>query len=466
MPTHCYCHVITNPGGTLFASDTEHEGIACPRCAGRTPEEVVSEILDLFLRGARDAGSDAAVVAWNWNWVMYAPDPQPDLVDRLNPDLKIMAGFECGGSKEIYGKVRRLEEYSLIYVGPSAQYLAVTEYARDKGHEVLAKLQVGTTHEAATVANMPLVGHLFEKLRRLRRNGHTGFVGTWNFGNRFTLNTAAVGLAIRRPELDERPAFLAALCRAYLGRDNTEGFCRAVGMIEEAFECYPIANPILSAGPVTFALGHPLDDAPLQGKPLSHNWLDLERGDNWDECREPYTWDEILTGFSELVPRLEEGVRLLECVLFPSRSPWDTQLGTYAGPPVILRCSDRLSDEEKVAHARAVLPAPLFRQLPALDGIHGFRCLAEWSNAWALLYTCWSTRNVFGNFVAKKEGREDYSQFLRALQEQELTHVERALPLFCLDERLGLHLECQSYLVSREKLKRKRDALKSILGRK
>lgn len=463
-PTHCACHVITNPGGMVFATETEHEGIACPRCAERAPEEVVAEILGLFRQGARDAGSDAAIIAWNWCWVMYAPDPQPALIDRLHPEIAVMATFECGGHKPILGRERRVDEYSLIYVGPSDQYRAVTTYGQERGHEVVAKLQLGTTHEAPTTANMPLVGHLFDKIKWLRDNGHAGFLGTWNFGSRFTLNTAAVALAVDRPELGDRRAFLHALCRIYLGRDDTEGFCHAVETMEAAFDAYPLANRMLYVGPMPFALGHPLDGAPVEGKPLSQSWLDHERGDDWDACRGPYTWDEILEGYAGLVEGLTEGVQRLQSVLLPSRCPWDTELGRYGGPPAILGHGDRLSDEEKVRHARAVLPEALFAELPELEGIHGLRCLEEWSNAWTLLCMCESTLNLFRNHVAKTRQPDDAARVLRALQERELEIVERALPLFCLDERLGLHLEHQIYLVSREKLEDKRDALRRSLS--
>ncbi len=75
-----------------------------------------------------------------------------------------------------------------------------------------------------------------------------------------------------------------------------------------------------------------------------------------------------------------------------------------------------------------------------------------------------SVLHLFQNYTAKKENRPDYADFLRQLQEKELANVERALPLFYLDERLGLHLECQSYLVSREKLEQKLQALKKNLA--
>ena len=467
-PTHCYCHVIANPGGTIFASNMEHEGIDCPRCAERAPEQVISEILNLFHSGARDAGSQADVIAWNWDWVMYRADPQPDLVRALHPEINVMASFECGGSKTIYGQDRRVEEYSLISVGPSRQFTEIADFAMQTGHAATAKIQVGTTHEAGTAANMPLLGHLFGKLEALRDAGIDDVLCTWALGTRLTLNTAAVGLARKQPELDDRDSFLDALCRTYLGREGVAGFRRAIALIEEAFDSYPIANRMCHVGPVSFALTCPLDGAPLTGKALVPNWRAVpveEIGDDWDECLGPYTWDEVIPGLETMLRLLQQGITTLEAVLFPSGPPSQNGLGAYAGEPAILRMADQLSDEDKVARLREVLPGDVFERIPELAGIHGYRCLEEWTNAWTLYATFESMLRLFRNFLGKREGRPDYPAWLKTLQCEELGLLRFVHPLFCLDERLGLHLECQSYLVNRERIECKIKTLEHALSR-
>ncbi|HNS49473.1 MAG TPA: hypothetical protein PKM61_08125 [bacterium] len=458
-PTHCYSHVITNPGGHIFASDQEHEGIDCPRCGRRPPEEVVAEIINTYREAVRQSGSAAAVIAWNWSWVMYSPNPQPELIDRLDPEVQVLADFEIGGRTNIYGKERRVEEYSLIFVGPGDRYASVTGYARKQGHRHLAKLQVGTTHELATAANLPLLGNLFRKLDYLRRDGSGGFLASWNFGNRFTINSAAVGLAVARPDLDTEADFLAELCRSYLGRQETDRFVHAVGIMEAAFREFPIANRLLHIGPLNYALAAPLDGSPLQGKPLSASWLALERGDNWEECLGPYTLDEVITGLGRLAVKLEEGLRELEKVLFAGVDPWWSGLTDYRGEAVIPRHDDRISDQERVTRLIRLLPGECRRRLPGLENIHGYRCLQEWTNGWAVLCFLESAGRLFDNYRARKAAGPGYPEYLDRLRQEELRTVRRALPLFRLDERLGLHLECQEYLVSRSLLEAKEKSL-------
>ena len=312
---------------------------------------------------------------------------------------------------------------------------------------------------------MPLVGNLFEKMRCLRDDGIPGFMGTWNFGDRFTLNTAAVALFVRRPDIEDKREFLSELCREYLGRTDVETFCQAVGKMEDACDYFPLANRMMHVGPVPFALACPLDAAPLTGKPLTGNWRDLDRGDDWDQCRGPYTWDEIIGGFERLTALYEQGMRDFESVCFPTKSPFATALASYRGQPVIPRHADRLSDAEKLDRVRALLPSEIFEELPEIEGIHGYRCLEEWTNGWALLCCCASTLHLFKNYIAKKKAAPDYDRVLAALQRAELENVTRALPLFRLDCRLGLHLEPQRYLVTAAQLERKAAELRAALGR-
>lgn len=289
VPTHCYCHTITNPGGKVFSSNQEHAGIDCPRCAKRTPGEVIAEILNLFHQGTRDAGSRAPVIAWNWNWIMYAPHPQADLIKRLHPDITVMADFECGGMAPIVGKERIVNEYSLIYVGPSERWTAITTCAGEYGHRCGTKLQLGTTHEMATAANMPLVGNIYAKLACLRRADCEGIFGTWNFGNRFTINTAAAGRFFSQSATPDKNTFLSGLARDYLGLGDSRAFVKAVELIEDAFRFYPLCNQFIYFGPINFALALPLDAAPLAGKPLTVSCSNTERGDQWENSLGPFS---------------------------------------------------------------------------------------------------------------------------------------------------------------------------------
>jgi hypothetical protein len=79
-----------------------------------------------------------------------------------------------------------------------------------------------------TVANMPLLSHIYQKLAYLKNDHCEGVFGTWNFGNRFTINTAAFGLSMKNPDLNETDLFLSELAREYIGVEDGAGFIKSV----------------------------------------------------------------------------------------------------------------------------------------------------------------------------------------------------------------------------------------------
>ena len=86
---------------------------------------------------------------------------------------------------------RRSTSTRLSYVGPSQRFKLIRELATSQGRDVYAKLQIGTTHEIASVSNLPLIPRLYRKASAFRRLGLGGFMGCWSFGNMLSLNTRA-----------------------------------------------------------------------------------------------------------------------------------------------------------------------------------------------------------------------------------------------------------------------------------
>jgi len=141
----------------------------CPRCKLRPAGEVITGVLNTMSAGMNRADPRAKLIAWNWSWDLFYPDPQKEIISSLDRNIVILSGFERGGSKKILGKNRPINEYSLSYIGPSEKFKKVQALAQRTGHRLMAKLQVGTTHELATVPNMPLLGNLYKVYDLCRR---------------------------------------------------------------------------------------------------------------------------------------------------------------------------------------------------------------------------------------------------------------------------------------------------------
>jgi len=391
---HCYSYIFDLPNKQQL----------CPRCAERSAVDVVTELLTLMHNGTKAARPSAHTIAWNWAWTVYEPDPQASLIAGLPADMNLLIDWERGGYRTMpNGKQNFVDEYSLMYVGPSERFRKLYDVAQERGLSVMAKLQVGTTHELSTAPNLPLIDHLYEKLVRAELLGLKGVQATWNFGNSFSLNTAAVGRFVRTPERPSPDVFVTQLAEEYLGVAHGEAVASAVTQFSRAMEYYPFDVPLIYFGPNNYAAAYHLSLAPLTGKEMGWSWMMHERGDTLP-AGEQFTIDEIIDLLSRLVPEWEQGVALYAEALAGSTSPQAAiELGAAAA----------------VGH--------MFR----------------------------STLNVYKTFVLRRDRPADLAAQYRPILEDEIANLDALLPLAEADPRIGFHAECQAWMVSPELLRNK-----------
>ena len=385
--THCYSH------GVNLARDTGPGG--CPRCAGRDPLDIVADVLADLHAGTREASAGAHTIAWNWSWEMFAPQPQPDLLRRLPRDMILLLDWERGGTRRLpNGRENFVDEYSLAYVGPSERFVAGYQEAKRHGLRVMAKLQVGTTHELATVPNLPLVDNLYRKMVKAEELQLAGMLATWNFGNSFSFNTAAVAHFARTSARPAPDVFTADLARRYFPGADADGVAQAVADFSRALAYYPFDMAMLYWGPVNYALVYPLTLAPLTGQPMGASWMMHPRGDDLSRSLGQFTLEEVIALFTDLLAGWQRGVERLAPALAPCRSE-----------------SARL----ELGVARMVG--------------HCYR----------------SARNVFQTYRLRRDRPADAAEQFSAIVQDEIANLEGALPLIEADPRLGFHAECQAY---------------------
>jgi len=403
--THCYSHCF----GYL-----EGDRPACPRCAARPPEDVAAEIITDLRDGTRAAGSDAHCIAWNWSWSIYAEDPQPALLAQLPKDVAVLFDWERGGQHILpTGKPIFIDEYSLSYIGPSRRFRIGLDAARRHGLPVMAKLQVGATHELATTPNLPLIGHLYEKVKTAEVLELAGLLTTWNFGNAFSLNTAVLGRLARAEERPETRAFVTELAEEYFpGADGDEA-ANAIEQFSTAMSFFPFDMAVLYAGPANYAPAYPLTLAPLTGKPMGRSWVMDERGDDLSESLRQFTLDEVTDLLEALVTAWEIGV-----------SRYTAALGGCSHP--------RAEQELNVARYIG----------------HSFR----------------SMLNIYRTYRLRRDRPADAEAQFREIAADEIANLEAALPLLDADPRLGFHAECQAYQVTPDAVREKLAVLREVIG--
>ncbi len=411
--SNCWAHTPTNPS---YANPFPLKKCHCPRCSSRTPKEVISEIITLINRGVKSARPDAKVVAWDWSWNMHFNPPYQELVDMLPKDVILMGDFERGGRVIRKGKSRFVEEYSLIYPGPSSRFRGEVRITTQK-RPLWAKLQVNTTHELATVPNLPLVVSLYRKFKFLREARTNGIMATWNFGCALdTLNIFAVRKLTLDRSIGTEKSWLEALAREYFGaKVDAQKIVRAWYGFQRACSYYPLNGlTFLYSSPMNYSLAYPLK-LKFENKPMGPSWLKHSFGDRLEDTLSGFTEDEIIYLLGKLSDKWLQAVD-------------DYEQG--------LANSDRVERKVKELNVAKIIGC-CFR----------------------------STWNIYRWYKLRKHKRtQKLSKSEREIIADELSNLQIALPLVKLDTRLGYHEEARWYMFTPKTINQKIRDLKKLIN--
>lgn len=411
FPSHCWGRCGDMPDAT---GHRQYSVPDCPRCSGRAPSEIVNEIINLIRNGIHSKSRTQQIIAWNWAWDSYEKAPCSGIIENLPKDIILMAGFEQGGFRDILGKRRAIDEYALSYAGPSAKFKRTLKEANKKGLKIIAKLQIGTTHELATVPNIPLIGSLYEKAKAMRENRVDGFQGCWNFGNMLTANTAAFNSFLLADKLPSKRKALTSFAKDYLSGCNADIVVDSWNLFSEAMNFYPFSMPFLYSSPINYTLVYPLKPAPLSGHPAGRSWqVDKRRGDCLELSLGPYSLAEVIRGLGELARKWKKGTKLLEKGVSGSKS--DT--------------------------ARK-----------------------ELDNAWACYHVFRSVWNTYRVYKLRLNWSDSKLPAFQRIAQNELENLEQVLPIIKRDKRFGYHSEPQAYMFDVSSIRRKIRSLEQMIS--
>ncbi len=407
-------HCIARCGKTLGAmGETIEVETNCPRCAAREPADIISEIITLLRDGIRSVSTAMEILVWNWSWTFYYPQPCREIIERLPQDVILMIGFERGGKQDYCGRHDvPIDEYSISYAGPSEQCRTSLAVARECQLRVAAKLQFGTTHELATVINLPLIGNIFTKANFMRRHNMVGFMGCWNFGNMLSANTAAFNYFLSSESPDDRESALQSFAKNYLPDCNPTLAVAAWETFAAAMYNYPFSLPYLYAGPTNYSLAYIPRPAPLNAIPSGRAWLDDERGDDLSGACGYFSLDEIIAGLERLVPIWRKGV-------------------------------EQFAEAVKNSNAATAV--------------------AELANAQVCGAVFHSTLNTFKFYKLRLDWNHDKMADYQAIAADEIKLLRAIKPIVASDKRFGYHSEAHCYMFNADLIQKKIDALEAQL---
>ncbi len=420
-PSHCWCHTRV-PGNAEQITEMIEAGTMCPRCAERTPQDVVGEIVGLLREGIKAAKPEAEVIAWNWSWSMWEEDPQRGVLEQLPDDVIVMGDYERGEMTEACGFEYKNDEYSIKVIGPSARFNGVAEFQRERGMPVYAKVQIGTTHETPNIPYLPTLQKIARKWQTLVESGTTGMMTCWNFGNMTSLATEVAGemTFAPQPSVDEA---LTAIATRHFGPDAAPHMVAGWEQLCTAQDDFPTSIPVMYYGPISRG-------------PAFHFMFDQA------DQKFPRSW-------------------LLDTNLGGDRLDWITPFGAEK----VLECYRAVAKQwaEGIEIMREGLPKAQGRQLEDMQreiDMAGF-CLAQLISA-ANVVEFLLARDAYYASEDAEEKRALLDR-MEAACRSELDNALAAIPLCDADSRLGWHGEAYGYMINRELIEDKLVGLREIM---
>ncbi len=397
----------------------EHTICKCPSCLKRNPGEIFREEAELMTRAMRKSSPAAEFIGW-----FYAPGQRDgsllsiqleEVAAHWPEDSGIMFNFESGGGAEQLGKERVVFDYSLAYIGPSELFRKVARQVRKPA----AKLQVGCSHEDASVPFIPVPGNLYEKYKVMHELGVYAAMQCWYFGNYPGLMNRAAGALSFEPFPESETEFLEELARPQWRR-FAPLVARAWQSFAAGYRRFPANLAFEWYGPLHHSIVWPWHLFPVD-RPVSPSWIMKNfpevSGDRIGECLAyHHTLPEALTLCTEMSDLWAKGCALLE----PLRKE-------FAG--------------DAARQADLNLAAAIGLQMKSTKNLLEFYFLRE-----EMLYE-------------KKDHRAALSELVR----REIRNTEEMHQLCLQDGRLGYHSEAEGYLFFPEKLAARKALLEELL---
>ena len=298
------------PTTCLSSANVVNESpVKCPRCAAVPKWEILFRSLSAMRSGMPES---AQLISWLY---MARPTSRSEWVFRIaehTPENVILQyNLESNGTKMQLGKPRKGGDYWLSYTGPSQDFREIAGRAAKTGTALSAKIQVGCSHEVATVPFVPVPGLLYRKYREMKLCGVSSVMQCWYFGNYPGLMNRAAGMLAREDFANsDEDDFLVRLARPEWG-EKAPAVAAAWKMLGDAYENYPLDNMMQYYGPMHSGVIWPLFPE-VALKPLAPTWKpDFGySGDVIGECLGNHTLEEAVILTRRMADGWEKGLKL------------------------------------------------------------------------------------------------------------------------------------------------------------
>lgn len=277
-PTNCYSHCT-------------QKNCTCPRCSKRSESDVIAEVIGCIEKGAHRVNPDIKVIAWSWSWNEF----HLDIIKKLPDNVVLLSQSERFIPFTIGGVSGRERDYSMSIIGPGEYARAEWKAAKERGLELMAKIQVNTTWESSTVPALPVYPLIEEHIRRIKDEGVENIMLSWTLGGYPSRN------------------IMHAAKYFYEGYDETvleetEAQKKAGEIFSEAFQEFPFDVGVLYKGPQNAG---PANVLYLESTGYTAT-MTCYAYDDIDSWRSIYPREVYESQMEKLSSKWEEGLLLLE----------------------------------------------------------------------------------------------------------------------------------------------------------
>lgn len=306
------CEMVPEVGGffaitcseNLTHCKSKNEGEECERCKNVPISQLVAQVLCAISEESRKVNPDIRTIAWTWAWDDYMTKEEiRECIDLLPKEIIIQCNSEAQKEFTIGGITGNISDYSMSIPGPAPLALDIWNYAKEKGHEVSAKVQVTTTWECSTLPFLPVFDLIREHMKGLKTANVEHMMLSWTLGGYPSINLKVATDCL----VDSSEEKYEVLLMEEFG-DYAENVKKASKIFSDAFREFPFHVKSLYRGPQNGGPSNPLylEPSGFESTMTGYAYDDI---DSW---RSIYPKDVYINQFKKLRDGWKKGLEEIE----------------------------------------------------------------------------------------------------------------------------------------------------------
>lgn len=247
------CEAVPGLGGFFTITCSENvthcksrkEGEACARCESVPTQKLVADVLCAISEESRKVDPSIRTIAWTWAWDDFMTKEEiMECIDLLPKEIILQCNSEAQKEFTIGGVTGTIQDYSMSIPGPAELPKFIWNYAKEKGHEVCAKVQVNVTWECSTLPFLPVFDLIREHMTGLGETGVKHLMLSWTLGGYPSINLKVASGCLDDPSEEK---YRALLDEEY--GEFAPAVEKASKIFSEAFREFPFHLDSLYFGP-------------------------------------------------------------------------------------------------------------------------------------------------------------------------------------------------------------------------